>query len=601
MDRTDQADFLRRTPPFDALPREAFEKATRSLDSVTHTAGSWIARAGGEPMRHLFVIRKGAVRLERDGHTLQVLEEGEAFGYTSLISGEATLDVAVEHDLVAYRIPSADFLELLGDARFARHFAVGLSERLRASFDASPVATFPPDMTQEVRHLSRRGAIWVEAGATVQEAAQLMRREHISSVLVRTDPPGIVTDRDFRNRLLAEGLGPTEPVTRIFTQPLITVSEAMPVYQAWEFLLEAGVHHLPLVKGAEITGVITSTDLLRSTSQGPIGILRRVERLATREGLPGYAAKVTEMVAALLSGQLDALVIAGFVARLNDALLRRVLEWAHADLGPAPAPYSWIVFGSEGRMEQTLLTDQDNALVFADAGEAQREWFQRFATRVNDDLVTAGFPPCPGGYMAKNWLGTLTEWTDRFCKWIDEPRPQALLESAIFFDFRGVAGELDLSPMQSQIAAAPDKPAFLRFLARTALSQRPPPPLLMRLRGSSSTIDLKKHGIAPIVSLARCYAMEAGSDRRNTMERLDAALRSGLMGDDVWLSVTEAYRFLVALRLRLQLRDLSGGKGTTNEVAMSGLNPVERSRLRESFRAIRKWQELAAYHFQAEF
>ena len=156
------------------------------------------------------------------------------------------------------------------------------------------------------------------------------------------------------------------------------------------------------------------------------------------------------MVAALLSGKLDALIIAGFVARLNDAMLRRVLEWAHVDLGPAPAPYSWIVFGSEGRMEQTLLTDQDNALVYADEGGPHREWFEKLAARVNDDLVTAGFPPCPGGYMARNWLGTISEWTERFRTWIDEPRPQALLESAIFFDFRGVAGHLDLAPCRSR-------------------------------------------------------------------------------------------------------------------------------------------------------
>ena len=124
---------------------------------------------------------------------------------------------------------------------------------------------------------------------------------------------------------------------------------------------------------------------------------------------------------------------------------------------------------------------------------------------------------------------------------------------------------------------------------------------MLRLRGDSTTVDLKKHGISPIVSLARCYAMEVGSERRNTLERLDAALRGGLMGEEDWISVTEAYRFLVSLRLRLQLRDLSKGKETTNEITLAALNPVERTRLRDSFRAIRKWQELAAYHFQAEF
>ena len=119
---------------------------------------------------------------------------------------------------------------------------------------------------------------------------------------------------------------------------------------------------------------------------------------------------MAEMVSALLAARLDPVMIAGLVARLNDALLRPILRWAEADLGPAPAPWAWVALGSEGRMEQTLLTDQDNALVFADEGAGARAWYQAFAERVNDDLEAAGFPRCPGGYMARNWLGTMAEW-----------------------------------------------------------------------------------------------------------------------------------------------------------------------------------------------
>jgi CBS domain-containing protein len=596
----DPVAYVRSLPPFHGLPAPLFEEAARRLEVGFFPAGAWLVRAGAEPLQHLYVVRKGAVRLEREGQTLQVLEEGEIFGYTSLILGRATMDVLVEEDLLAYRLPGEVFQRLLQDARFAAHFAVGLAERLKSSLDHSPVTTFRPDLSLRVEQLIHRPPVWAEAGATVGDAARLMSQKGISSLLVRTDPPGILTDRDFRTRVLAAGRGPEVPVTEVFSRPLRTVSADAVIYDAWTALLDSGVHHLPIVRDGAIVGMLTSTDLIRSTAQGPMAVLRSVERLASRDSLPGYAARVTEMAGACLAGRLDASAIAGLVARLNDALLKRILHWAEAELGPPPAPYAWIVFGSEGRMEQTLLTDQDNALVYADEGAAGRDWYQAFAERVDADLEAAGFPRCPGGYMARQWHGTLSDWTQRFAGWIEVPTPQAILVASIFFDYRRVGGELDLEPLEKVVARAADRPVFLRLLTQDALRFHPPPQLLLRLRGASSTVDLKMHGISPVVFLARRYALGAGVPARNTLDRLEAAARAGLMDEDELASVSEAYRFLLGLRLRLQLRMVAEGKPPQNTVALADLPATERSRLKDAFRAIRRWQEAAAYGFHAE-
>jgi CBS domain-containing protein len=596
----DPVAFLRSTPPFNALPAALFEAAASSLEIGYYPAGSALVRVGAEPLQHLYVIRKGSVRLERDGQTLQVLEEGETFGYTSLLTHKATLDVRVEDDLLAYRLPGAQFQRLLSDALFAGHFAVGLSQRLKSSLEHSPVTTFKADLQLEVEQLLRRPAIWVEAGATVGEAARVMREQKISSVLVRCDPPGIVTDRDFRNRVLAEGLGPETPVLTIVMRPLRAVDATTPISAAWTALLDSGNHHLPIRRGDEIVGVLTSTDLLKVHDPGPVAVLRRVERMSDRSGLPGYAAKVTEMVAALLAGGLEADLIAGYVARLNDALLRRLLTFAEADLGPPPAPYAWVVMGSEGRMEQTLLTDQDNALVFDDTGEGQREWFQRLAERVNADLEAAGFPPCHGGYMARNWFGTVSDWVQRFAGWFEARQPQQLLEASTFFDYRKVGGTLDIEPLEAALSSTARHPVFLRYLARAALDLRPPNSLLLRLR-ESTELDLKMQGLAPIVLLARCYGLEIGTAERNTHARLEAAVRAGLMSQELFNVVSEAYKFLLGLRLRLQLRLASEGKPAINKLAFGDLSAIERSRLKDAFRAVKGWQEMAAYHYQASF
>jgi CBS domain-containing protein len=302
------------------------------------------------------------------------------------------------------------------------------------------------------------------------------------------------------------------------------------------------------------------------------------------------------MVSALLAARLDPLMIAQLVARLNDALLRPVLRWAEADLGPAPVPWAWIAIGSEGRMEQTLLSDQDNALAFADEGAVARDWFRAFAERVNDDLEAAGFPRCPGGYMARNWLGTTTEWRGRFRAWIHQPTPQGLMEAAIFFDHRRVAGRLDLEPLEEEVLEARDQPIFLRAMAGEALRFAPPQMLRLRIGGESSVVNLKKQGISPIVFLARCFALEVGVRARSTLDRIAAVERAGRLDPETGGNVSEAFRFLVGLRLHVQLRMLVEGRPVVDEVTLAELTPIERTRLKESFRAVKAWQELAVYH-----
>jgi CBS domain-containing protein len=596
----DPVTFVRRTPPFDGVPEPAFQAAAKAIEIVFFAAGTRLLQRGGQPSEHLYVIRKGAVRLERDGQTLQLLEEGEIFGFTSLISGSATLDVMVDEDLLAYRLPRREFQLLLAHAGFAGHFASGLAERLRNSLERSQVASFQPDLAVPVSTLLRQPAVRVSRTATVGDAARVMSQESVSSVLVDSEPPGIVTDRDFRRRVLGAGLGPATPVLEVYSAPLQTIPADMPVYEAWRILLQAGVHHLPVTRAGEIIGVLSATDLLKCTAAGPVAVMKRVERLGDRSQLPGYAEKLAEMASALFAGGLEPTVIGGFVARLNDTLLSRILRWAEADLGTPPTPYAWMVFGSEGRMEQMLLTDQDNALAWGEDSPSARSYFERFAERAITDLQAAGFPRCPGGYMATNWRGPLAEWEHRFHGWLDHPTPQALLEASILFDFRKAHGTLDVSGLDAVVRRARGARVFLAAMAKSALTFRPPGSMLLRLRSESSKFDLKLKGISPIVFLARVYGLESGAQSSNTLERLNASVEGKLIERDTCETLSEAHRFLLKLRLREQIRMVSEGKPPTNTVSLSDLSSMERSRLRDTFRAIEVWQDRAAYHFRTE-
>jgi CBS domain-containing protein len=598
----DPVAFLRATPPFDGLPQNVFDEAAKGLEVVFFPGGTRLLTAGGAPAEHLYVIRKGAVRLEREGETLQLIEEGEIFGFTSLISGRATLDVTVEEDLLAYRISKAEFQRLLSQASFAGHFASGLAERLKYSLERQQVANFQPDLALPVSSLVRGPAIRSPPDITVGDAALIMARANVGSLLIDSDPPSIVTDRDFRTRVLAAGRGPETPVAVVATSPVQTLASTTPIYEAWRILLDSGLHHLPVVRGSEIIGVVSSSDLLKSTASGPVAVMKKVERLPDRSTLPGYTQMVTEMVSALFSGGLEPTTIGGFVARLNDTLLTRILRWAEADFGTPPCPYAWLAFGSEGRMEQLLLTDQDNALVYQEDSSDAREYFARLTERVNGDLKAAGFPHCPGGYMATKWRSSLGEWEDRFVGWLENPTPQALLEASIFFDFRvaHVHGALSVESLDRIVERARSARTFLSAMAKSALTFHPPGGLLLRLRGESSKIDIKLNAISSIVFLARCYGIEAGARSSNTLQRLAAALDAGYIEKDTSETLTEAYRFLLRLRLREQLRTFAEGRLPTNIIVLGALSSLERSRLRDVFRAIEAWQRRASYHYRTE-
>jgi CBS domain-containing protein len=344
--------------------------------------------------------------------------------------------------------------------------------------------------------------------------------------------------------------------------------------------------------------VITDTDLLRHRVKSPLYLLKRVEKLSGVETLARYALDIAGTVEMLFESGLDVVQIGRIVASLNDALLKRLLELAEAELGPPPTPYTWLVLGSEGRQEQALLTDQDNALVYGQDSAEARAYFEALTNQVVTRLIQAGFPPCPGGYMATHWRYPLSEWERLFTQWVQIPEAQALLEAAIFFDFRQVHGELTPEPLEAVYLRAGERGLFLAHLARAGLKFQPPLGFFRRIRAEEGGVDLKKGGIAPIVALARLYALEVGTTARSTLARLEAAGQAGTLSREGAELLAEAFRFLLYLRLREQLRAYRAGETPGNRVRLERLSPLERRHLKEAFLAIRETQELTALRFQ---
>jgi CBS domain-containing protein len=455
------------------------------------------------------------------------------------------------------------------------------------------------ELATPVGALIARPPLTVAAEATVAEAARAMRAAGVSSALVEGDPTGILTDRDLRSRVLAEGLSAQTPVRAVMSAPLRALPADASVYGALLWMLEEGVHHLPLTRGGRIVGVVTDTDLLRHEARGPLALLHRIERLEQDGGgLAGYAGEVAATAETLFAGGLEVLQVARLIATLNDALTSRLLRRAERELGPPPCAYAWMALGSEGRMEQVLLSDQDNALAYAEPSADAQEYFARMAGLVVAKLIEAGFPPCPGGYMATRWCLPLEEWRRRFEGWLRLPEPEALLEAEVFLDFRPVAGAL--SPVELDallVGGGAERALFLHQLARTALLFRPPLGAFGRFRSDDGAVDLKAGGIAATVIIARVYGLAAGSSRRATLERLEAAAAAGTLSAAGAEALSDTFRFLTRLRLREQLRSVRVGEPATNRVRLEALSPLERRRLREALRTVRTLQEHTARRF----
>jgi CBS domain-containing protein len=452
-----------------------------------------------------------------------------------------------------------------------------------------------------------RDLVACPVGTTVQRAAELMKQADTGSIVAvdaEGRPRGILTDSDLRRRVVAAGLPPDTPVEAVMSSPLVTVPPSTTFFEAVAMMLERHFHHLVVAQGERALGVVADSDLVAVANIGPLLMARRISRASSVEQLAEARAAFPQMVKLLLDNGVGVYDLARITAETTDRLVQRALELAQAELGPPLLPFCWLGLGSEGRREQTLHTDQDHALIYADPSPEQAApaatYFLELAVRVTETLFRCGIPRCKGEVMASNprWNRPLAAWQEHFSYWIKRPEPEALLNAEIFFDLRPVAGEASLGQvLQEQIARqAPRGRRFLTLLADQAHLDRPPLGFFRSLvveRGGEhrGELNLKRGGLAPIVNLARLHALAHGIRRTNTVERLRALAEISAIPADGVADLTAAYEFLLRLRVRGHLEQLAAGRPTTNYVEPRKLSRSERTLLKEYFAVIAEAQQ----------
>jgi CBS domain-containing protein len=595
---TDPVGFVRALEPFRALGPLHRALLARELEVVFVPAGSRLLSHGGDPATHLHVVRKGTALLSRDGAPVLTAEAGEWFALPSVLdAAPPAFDVDALDDLLLYRLPRAAVRQLTTDATFAAHVAAGLAARLRAtglgpSNDGLGAVTTVKGLQRPVGDLCGRGLVTVPRSADVREVAARMRAGRVTSVVLDGQPAAILTDRDLRDRVLAEGHGPDTPAEKVASHPIVSVPAETPVADAQVAMLDRGIHHLGVERDGRLVGIVTTGDLLRHHATSPLHAQRWLGTVERAE-LARAIDELHAVIGVLVAGGLGPLETTRTVSSLTDTLTRRVIELVGADLGPAPGPYAWLALGSDARREQTLHSDQDHALVHAEVADDDAVWFHELAAGVTDLLEVAGLPRCPGGTMATRWCDPLPVWQRRFERWLAEPDVQALYETGIFLDHRVVAGDLDVGALDAIVRSRRRDAVLLARLASAASTARPPVGLFHRLREDhEGRVDLKAGGLVPIADLARVLAVEVGSDARSTVERLAAAREAGVLSEEGADELTEAFGFLLGLRLRAQVTAHATGTAATTLVRVDDLAPSARRHLKEAFVAIARVQEV---------
>ena len=456
-----------------------------------------------------------------------------------------------------------------------------------------------------------RAPVTCRRDETIQAASRTMADTGVGSIVVLDAagrPEGIVTDRDLRERVLAAGRPAAEPVASIMSSPLASVSPEAFVFEALLEMTRRNIHHLAVVEADRLIGVLSSHDLLLVQAAAPLEISRMIEDCDSLDALEPLMPRLTDVTRRLFEQGVSGYQIGRIVAEINDLVIRKVLALTEQDLGAAgripPVAFCWLVLGSEGRREQTIRTDQDNALVWEDppprlAAHA-RGYFEAFAAQAIAGLVRLGYPPCPAGSMASNptWNQPLSVWEGYFADWVRDTSPEHLMYASIYLDFRAVAGEPRLADglresVRSQVKAWR---SFPRHLARIAVSHAPPLGLFGRFRVRREQegrrgINLKLGGMLLLNNALRAYAVDLGLAETNTLERLEAATRvGGCFTTAEAEDVRQAYETIFRLRLGHQLARLTAGERPDNILDPGGLSRSEQGRLREAFRAIGRLQ-----------
>lgn len=467
-----------------------------------------------------------------------------------------------------------------------------------------------------VDSLCRSPAITCEPDISVVEASRLMKENNITGLIVATGdyPVGIISVRDLRDLIVSQNgaLGGFK-VRDIMNADLITVRNRAYVFEAIFKMARNNIHRLAVVDNEKkLVGIITDTDLLSLQTRSPIYLTRELEGAESIEELQQINSRILDMVSYAMRSGADTKSLVHLISHFNDTVTTCIIALLERLEGIGlPQGASYLALGSEGRGEQTLRTDQDSAMVYADhLTTNQLAEIERFAVRLVDALEQVGVPRCPGNTMASNplWRCSLSEWKNRLEQWITVPTGQNMVNFGMFQDFRTIHGDpmLEMQLHEHISALTTRNSLFFPSVAKNIVRFPPPLGMFGRIRverrgKERGKLNLKRAGIFAITEGVSLLALEQGLIHGTTWEKLEELGKMKILSANVCQNIDESFTHLVKLRLQRQLQDLSAGKTPSNYIDPLHMTDKDRAQFREALRGVGSFLRLIRDRYKLDF
>lgn len=619
--------FLQRFPPFNQMEHAHLAYLVEQCQLRFYGPGESIIKPADGPVEHFYIVKQGRVVGERPhtakGGTETTFEitTGECFPLAALLGERATrTEHLAAEDTFCLQLNKQAFIKLFALSSTFRDFALrgvsSLLDQVNQQVQQKAVETLGTQYSLNTRlgELAMRHPVTCGPATPLREAVTLMHEQQVGSIVVvdeQKSPLGIFTLRDLR-QVVADGTSDfNQPIDRHMIHAPFFLTPDHSAFDAAIAMTERHIAHVCLVKDQRLCGVVSERDLFSLQRVDLVHLARTIRSAPRVENLVALRGEIGQLVERMLAHGASSTQITHIITLLNDHTVCRVIELTLADKGDPGIPFSWLCFGSEGRREQTLYTDQDNGILFEarDAVQAAeiRSKLLPIAQQINQSLALCGFTLCKGNIMAGNPQLCLSraEWARRFAAFIREATPENLLGSSIYFDLRVVWGdEQGCEQLRRAILdQVADNRLFQRMLAMNALRQRPPVGrfrefVLEKKNGEKATLDLKVQGLTPFVDGARLLALANGIGVNNTLERFRQLVAKEVIDPLDGAAYEEAYHFIQQTRMQQHQRQTRENLPYSNRVDPDSLNHLDRRILRESLRQAQRLQSSLTLRYQ---
>ncbi len=620
--------FLSDMVPFSFLPEKELEEIAAHLYTAHYPKNTVLFFQGRSKVDNLYIFQKGAAERyyeENDRKTLYLkLSEKDMYGGISMLlnKGIAVRTLKTNEDLSLYALPKKIFLDICArHESFSDFFTDAFGKRM---LDRSYAEIFAKNIkpkeealqffNQPVSSIFARTRAYCNTDLPVRKAAVLMNENRCSAILIKRPDGeflGIVTDTDLRKKVIATGYDIEKPVSEIMSSPLTTISAQTLIVEALLIMMQKNVKHLAVTDSDEkVVGVVTNRDLLIAQGQSPLLFIRNISSADSVEDIIDIHKQLPGLIQNLISSGAKVKNVTMLITTISDAILDKLIRFAINELGAPPVRFVFMILGSEGRKEQTLKTDQDNAIIFEDVSEESlqrvQDYFIKFGEKVCTWLDQAGYAFCEGGVMAKNpkWCQPLSVWKEYFSTWIHAAEPEDLLQSSIFFDFRDGYGDEDLIDQLREFLfdSLGGWSGFFRHLTENALHFKPPigffRNFVVESKGEHRDSFDIKNAMMPIVDFARIYALKNRIEETNTQERLNRLYLRKVLSWQDYNEIEQAYSFLMQMRFMRQVTSvIEENEKPDNYINPKKLSRIEQTMLKEIFKRIEKFQSKLGFEF----